>query len=114
LNRFSNADKHRLIMGYMPFPGRGSGQLSCDSTVLEQWSPSSMDHWEADKEFELGRYRFAKPYPSKMSFNANVSVEVLFGTPAFGKHALGHALNIGALQEVCEHVAMVVDLFKKL
>jgi hypothetical protein len=115
INRFSNADKHRVISNYMPLPGGGSGQLFYgDGVLLERIESTPFAPWEPNVEYEVARYRFARPYPSVLRFNGDITVQVLFGTAAFGKYKLGHALGSNVFNELCDHVAMIADLFKAL
>jgi len=114
LNRFSNADKHRATAGYMPMLNAGGGQLIHSGDVVEQAEMPPLTDWEANREYEVGRVRFAPPYPPEVLFDAEISVDILFGTPAFGKYSVGHAVDVQTLQRMCDHVATVVDHFQNL
>lgn len=113
VQRFSNADKHRVIAAFMPFLGGITGKFDIGEVVEQQQVPPPAD-LETNREYEVERFRFAAPYPPKVTFNADVSVRVHFGTPAFGQHLVGHAVSIEMLKATCDHVAMVTNLFKAL
>jgi len=110
VHQFSNADKHRIIPEVFP-------QLAAVSTLFEQevlehsQSPSLPD-WKPNIEYPIARFRFAKPYPTKLSLE--LSVEIFFGTRPFGQNLKGSRIDINVLREMCENVAKIVDQFKKL
>jgi len=114
VQRFSNADKHRIISEVIPLLQPGSAIVEHDGIVLEQSQSPNLPNLKPNIEYEIARMRFAKPYPTKVSLEGNVSVEIFFGTPAIGHHVKGEAIDVLILQEMCEHVAMIAYRFKKL
>jgi hypothetical protein len=113
VNRFSNADKHRVIAAFMPFLNGMKGSFE-GGDVVEQQTQTPPVGVETNREYEVERFRFAAPYPAQVKLNIEVFVRVNFGTPAFGQHGVGHMISIEMLKATCEHVATVTNLFKGL
>jgi hypothetical protein len=117
LNRFSNADKHRILSTDMHLPGSGGGSIETDGQIIETWDNPErivLGVRGHDEKFEVARRRFAKPYPKYIRFNAKISVDILVGTPAFGKYRQGLALKPAMFYDLCDTVASIVEIFKKL
>jgi hypothetical protein len=113
VQQFSNADKHRIISAVAPVPRSFSGMVE-EGEVLEEWKSPKLPEWKPNIEYEIARLRFDKPYPTKLSLKAKVSVEIFFETPPFGNNVKGSMIDIDVLQDMCEYVAMIPDRFKKL
>ena len=117
LNRFSNADKHRILSTDMHLPGIGNASIETDGQIIEAWDNPELVTLGAhgyDEKFEVARRRFAKPYPKKIRLNAKISVQVLVGTPAFGKHSQGLALQPASFYDICDVVQRIVETFAAL
>ncbi|HUZ85433.1 MAG TPA: hypothetical protein VNF26_00615 [Candidatus Baltobacterales bacterium] len=115
VQRFSNADKHREISAYMPMLGNVKWRLLTVGRIIEQWHPTSFPPWEPDREFVLGRVRFAEPYPTtNIRTEIEMRLDIMFGVPAFGPYSLGYGVTHEIFVETCDHVGMVMDLFKAL
>jgi hypothetical protein len=114
VQRFSNADKHRIISAVVPVPRSFSAMVEHEGKVLEESRSPSLPDLKPNIEFEIARLRFAKPYPTKLSLEGKLGVEILFSTPAFERDPKGLVIDVEALQDMCEHVAVVTDRFKKL
>ncbi len=117
IHRFSNADKHRIISTDMHLAGPGGGYIESSGRIIEIWDNPNRITLGArgyDEKFEVCRRRYAKPYPRKISFNAKISVDILVGTPAFGKYPTGLALTPELLYDICDYVAMITETFKAL
>jgi hypothetical protein len=116
VHRFSNADKHRELTAFWTPPGVGSMdvRVAPASTVIrEREETTTLPQWEPNREYEMLRLRFDRPYPTEVRVEANVSVDPLFATPPFGGEP-GLAIEIGLFDEARVHVSMVLDLFKAL
>jgi hypothetical protein len=113
LNRLSNADKHREILGFKPVlqPGEVDVIIS-EGTVLNTETPLK-PNW-VNNEFEVGRVLFAQPFPSQIRAKADLSVTPLFSIEPFGKDQKGIALDLPTLGEIRVHVRMITDLFKSI
>ncbi len=114
IQRLSNADKHREISAYMPMLGNANWRLVTVGQIIAQWFPTSLPPWEPDREFVLGRVRFAEPYPTNIRTEIEMRMDIVFGVPAFGPYPLGYGVTHEILVKTYDHVAMVIDLFKAL
>ena len=115
LNRFSNADKHRLVLAGTTVPaGEGQVQLAADGRVVEIDGGLDLENWRPNENFEISRIRFARPYPTQYHLKGQIAVEVFFFTPAFQNHARWQMLSLNALLGLHEHVSKIVDTFKAL
>lgn len=65
LNRLSNADKHRQILGYWPDPQPGEITLEHNGVIAEQIQRTDRQQWIND-EVEVGRLRFEPPFPESV------------------------------------------------
>jgi hypothetical protein len=115
LNRFSNADKHHLILSGGTAPA-GPGRVN----LLANGKPIAIDggvdlgKWRPNENFEISRIRWATPYPTQYHLKGEITVEVFFLTPAFGKYPRWQMLSLNALLGLHEHVSKIVDTFKAL
>jgi hypothetical protein len=114
LNRFSNADKHREIFGFMPTLEPGTIDIITDetATVIETMQPSQPNR--VGDDHEVGRIRFAPPYPSQIRVEANLAVTPLFSVEPFGQHQQGMALDLPTFAHIGKHVRLITDIFKTI
>ncbi len=114
LNRFSNADKHREIFGFMPTlePGTVDIIVPETATVIETTQPSQPNR--VGDDYEIGRIRFAPPYPTQIRAEAKLAVTPLFSVEPFGNDPHGMALDLPTFAHIGEHVRLITDLFKTI
>jgi hypothetical protein len=116
IHRFSNADKHRQVAAALPLLGAGSIRIVHGSTIIGRWQPDELPLWAAEQEYEVGRLRFALPYPlaSELGVDGKIAVEVAFGTAPIRSEKQGHAVKLPVLGDCCDHIATVLDRFGRL
>jgi hypothetical protein len=115
INRFSNADKHRVITALAPIPQHIHWDFAYSGILEETLTfPKQTGIWEPNVEYEFARLRFARPFPVKPDAKAEITVAVLFSTPPFGKDKKGRRISAKVLGEMCDYVAVVVNRFKTL
>ncbi|HUY47587.1 MAG TPA: hypothetical protein VMV92_17940 [Streptosporangiaceae bacterium] len=116
IHRFSNADKHREVAGFLVIPGGDvrvvfpPGVIAAERKLI----PKIMD-WSPDKEYVIRSIRFDPPYPDPRDFRieAHVGVGTGFSTSAFsGKPE--HAVHIYKLRESCDHIRLIVNTFERV
>jgi len=112
ISTFSNADKHRVIAEFIPLPANGSISVT-NGTVIETEGVAESDINSTDEQF-LGRFRFEAPYPAKPDIQSNIVVTMHFGTPSLGRSKVPTIIEASLLGALCDHVAMVTNLFKAL
>ena len=113
INRFSNADKHRVVSATLFIPQDVDVEFA-QGTVVERQRIATRANWTPDIEYEFERVRFAHPFPSDFSVNSNITVSVHFSTPGFGKHPIGQIVGALMFEALCDAVVEVVDNFKAL
>lgn len=113
LNFFSNTDKHRIVSEYYPVLGPLSGGIAPKEGMVRQevFEPPQM--WRANHEMIIAKVWYVAPAP-QVHFKGELSVQIHFAAPAFGKHAKGFAVSLSTFKDMSEHVAMIVDAFKAL
>jgi len=114
VHRFSNADKHRIVAEDLPFLQQSMLHIFPSEGIIEEIRNQAPPRWEMQAEHEVGRIRYAWPFPANVYLQGNVTVEVFFGTPAFDQEPRGIVIPLGYVDGACDHVAMIVNLFKKL
>jgi hypothetical protein len=114
VHRFSNADKHRIIADNLPFLQESVLQISPSEGIVEEVRNQVAPRWEVQAEHEVGRIRYAAPFPSNVYLQGHVTVEVYFGTPAFAQEPRGIVIPLGYVDATCDYVAKVVERFKAL
>ena len=114
VHRFSNADKHRIIAEDLSFMKQSTMQILPSEGVVEEIRNSLDPDWSKQTEYEVGRVRYAYPFPANVYLKSEVAVEVYFGTPGFADEARGIVIPLGYVNATCDHIAMVVDRFKTL
>jgi hypothetical protein len=113
LNRLSNSDKHRQILGYWPDPQPGEISIEHDGIIAEQIQNTHKQQWVND-EVEIGRLRFDFPLPTNVKAKADMAVAPLFSVEPFGKYTQGMALDLPTLEAICTQVRLTTDLFKTI
>ena len=112
INWLSNADKHRHIIGFEPYL-RGPSRIWVRSgVVLEEIALHVPE--AAYKEFEVARFRLAFPLPAEIKIDYDISMGIQYVAKPFGTYSPRFDLNAGIMNSLYDHVAMVVNLFKKL
>jgi hypothetical protein len=114
VNRFSNADKHRIVAEDLPFLQETALHISPAEGIVEEIRSQVPPRWEVDAEYEVGRIRYAEPFPAAVYLEGNVTVEVFFGTPAFAQETRGIVMPLSYVSAACDYVAKVVERFKAL
>jgi hypothetical protein len=114
VHRFSNADKHRVVAEILPYLQQSALHIFPSEGVVEQIRNQSAPRWELEAEYEVGRIRYAEPFPTNVHLQGNVTVEVFFGTRAFGQEPRGLVIPLGYINATCDYVAEVVERFKAL
>lgn len=113
LHRFSNADKHREIAVFAPIPGPGKMNIT-GGQIVEVWTPRRPPDWEKDREIEIGRVRFAKPYPSQIQVDGDISVIPMFGVGPLKKEPKGIMHDLPFLEGIHDRVRLIVETFAAL
>jgi len=116
INRFSNTDKHRMILEIWVNVGRTTISLHAPGGVIVEEVDCPVDiDLEPNTKYEIVCVRFAKPYPPQARVETHSpNVSVIFGAPPFDRFKDGHMLEAPSLQAACDYVAQVVDAFKRL
>jgi len=113
INYFSNSDKHRIISEYVPIIGPITGHLSPKNLIVKsKWFPPPL-YLRSNQDFEIAQVTL-RLGRGEITFKGNISVAVHFGAPPFGKRIKGLGAPHGFFKHCCDHVAMIVDLFKAL
>jgi hypothetical protein len=112
VQRFSNADKHREPVALLSIPV-GSIEFDYNGTIVEKDEFAELTNWRADQESEIGRIRFDPPIAENLRVKGSLTVAVTFMTPEFMAEP-EFSIPFSALQGVCDHVTMVVNLFKTI
>lgn len=113
LQRLSNADKHRQILGYYPDPQPGEVQITLSEGTVKGKRHPSTPQWVND-EVEVGAFLLAKPYPAKINVKTDFKIAPMFRIEPFAKHAKGIALDLPTLEAIGTQVRLVTDFFKSI
>jgi len=89
-------------------------EIRSETRVLDQWSMPELPELETNREYEIGALRFELPHPSKPSLSSQVTMHPWFQTPPFGQRLMGYNITGKVLEQMCDHAAMVTNLFKSL
>jgi hypothetical protein len=118
VQRFSNADKHRIISqsAALPtsVPGGANRTIQHDGRLIraERIEPDPL-HVDGS-DYVLGRLLFARPFPTFVRYEPKLAVTIAFSTPPFGKDAKGIVIGLPHLAGCCTRVEQVVQRFKEL
>lgn len=112
IHRFSNADKHRKITTLLAIP-LGSFDIAFEGTVFERDHIVEITDWKPYEEAVIERLRFDPPIARNLRVTGPMTVNYAFSTPAFGPEG-EHGIHGQLLRKCCDHVRMVVDMFKLL
>ncbi|MDP9024902.1 MAG: hypothetical protein M3N13_06005, partial [Candidatus Eremiobacteraeota bacterium] len=63
MHRYSNADKHRIIAIDMPFFTQSAIEVMPNEGIVERIQNGDPPRWGAYSQYEIGRVRYAPPYP---------------------------------------------------
>lgn len=119
VNRFSNADKHRIITQARAIPRKVSSSiagiaLQHNGTLVEYRMLSGQPISAGDEnKIEAYGLRFARPYPTYVRFNPEIGVSLEIATPPFDGEPL-EVLDLDIFETCCEYISKVLDLFEKL
>ena len=114
LNRFSNTDKHREIIGYWADPQPAQIELSTAGNIIGQLQRTDRQQW-TDDEVEIGRVQLAAhPAPTYLRAKAEMAVVPLFSVQPFRQYTQGLALDLATLEAIGTQVRLTTDLFKTI
>jgi hypothetical protein len=115
LQWLSNADKHRRVIESEPYiSGDSVVSLVHTGTLLEQIKIPIAD--SEYREYEVYRLKFALPAPTQVKIDnqENLRTRIRLVAKPFGRFMPRFPVTSGVMENLCDHVAMIVDLFKKL
>ncbi len=115
VNRFSNADKHRITASFAPIPNHLHFDFDYSGTITEQVVFEKMEgEWQPNVEYKVAGFRFAEPYASQPYGDARITLNIMFRTPPFGRYKRGHGIESAVVGEMCGHVWSVLEQFRAL
>lgn len=115
VNRFSNADKHRVISAAGGVPKKFTYELFGPGRIIEKEYFPHMGEWQPNAEHRIVRLRYARPFPGKgeSEIKADIGAAIVLTTPAFDGQ-MPYLVALGNLEKLCVHVARTVNAFKAL
>lgn len=113
LNILSNADKHRQLSQFFAFPDSGSVSIRGNGGQVVEREVFSDFTLRLNGESEMGRVRFARPFPTAVEIKGEVSGRAIFTAPPFGRYE-GVGLSQRGVENVIEVVESVVTAFSRL
>ena len=114
VNRFSNADKHRIITQPRAVPGKVEVVVpEHDGRVIDMRPGDDEPVEGAKNKFETMRIRFARPFPTYIRYNPSVGVVLEIATPEFDGQPL-KVIELYILERCSDYVAKTLEFFEKL
>jgi len=112
IRRFSDADKHRLMAAIVPKIEEVDVIANRPDAIAEKRQLDLSD-WEPNVKRKVMKV-LIRIGLDKVQLQAKAPVVVHFGTSTFPKGGSGYAVNVLMVEEMCETVSGIIDLFKSL
>ena len=89
----------------------GSVQIAYEGIVAETEAVEEISNWSPDREYVICRIHFDPPRARNLHVEGPVKIVPGFRTSAFAGEP-EHAVSIQGLRKSCDHVRLVVEMFR--